>query len=239
MTKIALLLSLTTTVSAQEFEVASIRPAVEDHNFTINTENGRYLVHNIPLKRLVAIAWGVDGSEVIGGPAWIASDGWDITAKIPEESATRSQDCDSPRTFGTSRQTDCRPFLNKMIQNLLADRFKLRIHRETREASGYLLVVAKNGPKMIVAKPDEAEGFPGGNEGGNMHFKATNVRMEVLAQVLMGGGRLIVDKTGLTGGYDFELRWSAAEDPASDQPSIFTAVKEQLGDNILAFTRQG
>jgi hypothetical protein len=74
MKELGLLLVLTTGVMAQDFEVASIRPAVEDYNATVNAENGRYLVHNIALKRLIAIAWGVDGGEVIGGPNWISSD---------------------------------------------------------------------------------------------------------------------------------------------------------------------
>jgi uncharacterized protein (TIGR03435 family) len=228
--ELALLLALTAVVTAQEFDVASIRPAVEDHNATIDAENGRYLVHNIALKRLIALAWSVDGSEVIGGANWIASDHWDITAKIPDEYAMRSQDqCNAPRYFGPSGQMNCRQFLNRMIQNLLANRFRLAIHRETREVSGYALVVAKNGPKMAVAKPDEEASLPGGNQGGNMRLKATNVRMEVLAQVLSDGGRLVVDKTGLAGGYDFELHWALADDPTSDLPTIFTAVKEQLG----------
>lgn len=111
------------------------------------------------------------------------------------------------------------------IQNLLADRFRLTIHRETRGVSGYLLVVAKNGLKMTASKPDEGTSL----RGGNGHLEAANVRMEVLVHVLTGAGRLIVDKTGLTGGYDFELNWALADDQSSDQPSIFTAVKEQLG----------
>ncbi len=231
MKALALLLALANVVTAQEFEVASIRVAVEDHNATMNAENGRYLVHNIALKRLIAIAWGVDGSEVIGGPNWIGSDRWDITAKIPEEYATHPQDqCGAPRYFGPSGQMDCRQFLKKMMQNLLADRFRLAIHRETREVSGYALAMAKNGSKMAIAVPDKEARL----QGDNRHLKATNVRMEVLAQILSDAGRLVVDKTGLTGGYDFELNWALADDSSSDQPSLFAALPEQLGLKLEA-----
>jgi uncharacterized protein (TIGR03435 family) len=101
----------------------------------------------------------------------------------------------------------------------------LTIHRETREVSGYALVVGKNWSKMAVATPDKIARLQGGNE----HLKGTNVWMEVLAQVLTGGGRLVVDKAGLTAGYDFELNWAMADNSSSDLPSIFTALQEQLG----------
>ncbi len=213
MKETVLLFVLTTAVMAQEFEVAAIRPAVEDHNAFITAENDRYLVHNIALKRLIATAFGVDGSEVFGGPNWIATDHWEISAKIPSEYATRQQD----------------QFLKKMVQNLLADRFSLAVHREGREVSGYALVLAKNGPKMSVAKPDEETSLDGGNDGRTMSLKGKNVRMEALAQALAAGGRLVVDRTGLAGGYDFELNWAVADDSSSDVPSIFTAVQEELG----------
>jgi uncharacterized protein (TIGR03435 family) len=66
-------------------------------------------------------------------------------------------------------------------------------------------------------------------EGDNKRLKATDFRMDGLARILSAGGRLVVDKTGLTGGYDFELHWAMDDDSSSDQPSIYTAVQEQLG----------
>jgi uncharacterized protein (TIGR03435 family) len=210
--ELALLFALTAAVPAQEFEVAAVHPAVEDHNRIINAENGRYLVHNIALKRLIATAFGIDSIEVIGGPNWIGTDRWDINAKIPSEYGARPQG----------------QVLKTMVQNLLADRFRLIIHRETREVSGYALVVAKNGSKMAVAKPDEVARFQGGNDG-TQHLKATNIRMDALAQYLTGDGGLVVDRTGLTDGYDFDLNWTLADEPSSDLPSIFTALQEQVG----------
>jgi uncharacterized protein (TIGR03435 family) len=209
MKELALLFGLTAAIMAQEFEVASIHRAVEDFGANIHGDKGHYRVHNFTLKRLIAMAWGVDGSEVIGGPNWVGSDHWDITAKMPAEYATRPQD----------------QFLKKMIQNLLADRFRLTIHRETRQVSGFALVVAKNGPKMAVATPHEENQL----QGDNRYLKATDFTMEELAHILSVDGRLVVDKTGLTGGYDFEIHCAMDNDSSSDQPSIFTALQEQLG----------
>ena len=217
MKELALLIALTTVVTAQEFEVASIRPARQDDSAKVDGDKGYYVVHNLTLKRLITMAWGVDGRDVIGGPNWISSDHWDIAAKMPAEYATRQQD-----SFLNPQDQ----FLRRMLQNLLADRFRLAIHREARRADGFALVVAKSGTKMAAANRDEDDKL----EGGNRYLKGRNVTMMVLAKVLSDSGeRRVVDKTGLVGGYDFELHWAPDDDPASDDPSISTALKEQLG----------
>lgn len=201
---------------AQEFEVASVRPANDDGHHDSDSDPGRYLVHNLTLKRLIAYAWEVDEGEVFGGPGWADSQGWDINARIPAEYAKRTPD----------------QFL-KMIQNLLADRFQLVIHREPRRISGYALVVTKKGSKMTLAKPS---GNDSDFRSNNTHLLATNVTMQGFARRLSRDrdiGKAVDDETGLTGKFDFELNWAreqAKEDGSNDdRPSIFAALQEQLG----------
>lgn len=218
MGKFALLFAVVLTALAQEFDVASIHRAVDDGSVTVDGDKGYYRIHNYTLRMLIGMGWGVNARDVIGGPAWIGSDRWDISAKMPAEYAAM------PRGQFLNPQD---PFLKKMIQTLLADRFRLVIHREAREVSGLALVVAKNGPKMAAAaRPEEDDRL----QGGASYLKATNFTMKLLAQVLSGRGTLVVDKTGLAGGYDFDL----PNDTAGEKPSLATAVEEQLGLKLEA-----
>ena len=125
--------------------------------------------------------------------------------------------------------------LQQMLQSLLADRFQLKIHRETKEAPVYDLVVAKNGPKLKEVSSD-ADGPTGGLIGNSsgMHLTQSKGTMEQLARWLTGNGagRPVFDKTGLTGYYAYTLDWVRADrlpDPDSNIASIFSAVQEQLG----------
>ena len=212
-----MLFGLTAVAMAQEFEVVSIHRAVEDHSVKVDGDKGYYRIHNYTLKMLIGMGWGVNVREVIGGPNWIGLDHWDITAKMPAEYDTRPQE-----QFLSPQD----PFLKMMIQNLLADRFRLEVHRESREISGLALVVAKNGPRMAAAATPQGDDRL---QGGNSYLKATNFTMKALAQILSARGTLVVDKTELTGGYDFELRWAMPDNTSGEQPALATAVEEQLG----------
>ncbi len=199
-----------------EFEVASIRPARDDGDHDSETDKGFFRTHNLTLKRLIARAYAVDTRQIFGGPNWIDSDSYDITARIPAEFAQQT-----------------REKVPLMLQSLLADRFQLIIHREPRELSGYALVVAKKGPKMERAKPEETGSHADSN---NTHLTAKNVTMEAFANHLSRDiGKVVVDKTGLMGGFNFELDWiperlqSGPEPSVDDRPSIFTALEQQLG----------
>jgi uncharacterized protein (TIGR03435 family) len=214
----ALLLGAALIVSAQEFEVASIRPAKQDGNRDVDTYGSRFEAHNLTLKRLVGMAWDVDDSQVVGGPNWIDSESYDIKAAIPAGYAPPARD----------------QFL-RMLQNLLAERFRLAVHRELRQTSGYALIVTRSGSKMISGKPN---GQDGDFHSTSSHLKAANVTMEAFARRLSRNrdiGRTVVDKTGLTGRFDFDLDWAPAQltpaqsDPPDDRPGIFTALQEQLG----------
>jgi len=138
---------------------------------------------------------------------------------------------------------DQRRLLNQqMVQQLLADRFKLAVHRETKELPAYALVVAKSGPKLTATKDT---GGGKGTSSGDGHLTATGLTMARLAQTLTQIlsrelGRVVIDKTGIVGEYDLSLTWTpddrsaAAANTSKDTPdlpgpSIFTALQEQLG----------
>ncbi len=200
------------------FEVAAIRPAKDDGNHSSNSDKGLYRTHNLTLKELIARAYDVDISLVSGGPNWIDSDSYDITARIPEEFAEQTRDT-----------------LPQMIASLLAERFQLVVHREPKQVSGYALVLSKKGPKMEPAKPDEKGS---GTSTNNQHLKAHNLTMEGFARYLTRNREIampVVDKTGLTGAFNFELEWKPdqlqgkPEAAADDHPSIFTAMQQGLG----------
>lgn len=203
-----------------EFEVASVRPAKQDNSHKVQGDRDSFRAHNITLKRLIALAYyidiGEDLGEVLGGPKWAYSDGFDINAKIPDEFA-----------HGLPREK-----LGQMLQNLLAARFQLVIHREQRRESGYLLLVSKNGPKMERANADERSNL----DSRNTRATAKNITMKELARYLSDNIQIpVMDKSGLTGGFDFQLDWvperlDARPEASSDpRPSIFSALQEQLG----------
>ena len=147
---------------------------------------GRLVTVNTTLRMLVNYAYNVRDAQITGGSSWIDSDRFDIEAR-PESVATQDQ-------------------LRFMLQTLLADRFGLKIHKEPKEMNVYALTVAKGGPKLKQSeKPGDAP---------QMHMapgavSATGATMAQLVQPLSNFiGRTVVDKTGLTGKYDFELKWT-------------------------------
>lgn len=196
---------------------------------------GRCVLRDVSLKTLIQRAYDLRGPEagqrISGGPGWLDSTRFDVEAKaadpVPEAE------------------------LRRMLQSLLAERFQLKLHRENRDMPGYTLVIAKGGPKLKEAKPDEERKGLWQLGGGPLTGQAAS--MATLAQTLaMGLGRPISDGTGLTGAYDFTLTWTPDEreqgglqaalanlppdvvarlsrnrDP--NGPSLFTALQEQLG----------
>jgi bla regulator protein BlaR1 len=209
-------LAFAQTTKAPEFEVASIRPAIQDDHHSSNSDQGRFTTHNLTLKDLISLAYDVDAEFVSGGPNWADSDSFDINAKIPEELVLHM-------TVETEQQ---------MIQSLLASRFRLALHRETRQVDGYDLTVVKKGPKMEISASGDENSHINTN---NTHLTAKNVTMEGFAKYLSSSrdvGKLVVDKTGLAGRYNFTLDWAperVTDAHTDDRPSIFTALQEQLG----------
>jgi uncharacterized protein (TIGR03435 family) len=193
-------------------------PAFEAASIKLNTSGsgsggskgskGQVVFTNVPLRRLIQRAYSIQDFELVG-PDWMANVRFDIAAKYPADS--------------TAEQ---RPL---MLQTLLAQRFHLTIHRETKEMPAYALVVAKNGPKLEASKEDGNSTTT--NRG---RFEDTAVSMAGLAKQLAEQlEHPVVDKTGLTGVYTLKLEWTPDDQPAGSEPalgpSISTALQDQLG----------
>jgi bla regulator protein blaR1 len=205
------------------FEVASIKASKPGgHGTSLLTDPaGRFTAENATLRTIITFAFGVRGFQMSGGPSWLDSDRFDIVAK-PEGRSNPAQ-------------------LRQMVQSLLADRFKLKFHRETKEMRVLALVVGKNGPKLKPTKPeDDAARSNRGFQGGMGELTALGADMASLATRLSAiVGRPVIDRTALTGRFDFKLQWTpdhpvqmkSPDEPVADGehgPSIFTAV-QQLG----------
>jgi uncharacterized protein (TIGR03435 family) len=219
------------------FDVATIKPA--DPKAMGGSSgagpNGTFFSKNQPLKNAICNAYGVLIFQCVGGPAWLESDPYDIEAK--PDSATAEQ-------FLKLSWKEREPVQHRMQQALLADRLKLKAHFETREMPIFALVVAKGGLKMHEAQAGDtyADGLKRDNgkpfgKGvfmmtGNGSVRQQGLSLEDLVLNLPGmTGRLVEDKTGLTGVYDFTLHYSASDPPPPDstEPSLYTALEEQLG----------
>jgi uncharacterized protein (TIGR03435 family) len=197
------------------FEVASIKPNNSGSGrASSHVSNGEVILRNVPLRDCIEMAYQVNDAR-ISGPDWLATERFDIVAK--------------PRAGYPHDHEQYRP----MLQALLADRFKLVIHHESKMLSAFALVVSKMGPKL-------EKGDPGGAHvnGGNTHITGTGMSIVELADNLTGKvDRPVVDKTGLEGVYNLQLEWApeekggepAAKPDAPPGPSLFTAIQEQLG----------
>jgi uncharacterized protein (TIGR03435 family) len=206
-----------------QFEVASIKPAAPDAQgmWIRPSPGGRLTITNMSLKELIVFAWRVQPYQVSGGPQWIDSARFDIVAKS-ENNAT-----------GDERQF--------MLRSLLADRFQLVTHSETKELPIYALVLARKdgklGPNLTEAKeggctkPDftqpPAPPEPGKPPTLNCGQQMMSLRsltavaapisqiVPMLARML---GRTIIDKTGVTGKYDIRLEWTPDESQTATLP---------------------
>jgi len=206
------------TAAVPTFEAASVKPASpEATDFGVDTDPGLLRVEAQTLRDMVRVAYGVNDSQVVGGPKWANSDRFDITGRANGPAGGKE--------------------LLTMLQSLLADRFKLAFHRETKTAQGYALVVAKGGIKMQKSESTESN-----SSGGRGRIDAQGFSMHQFAERLTRVMRAPVeDATETPGRFNFTLTWSpddsstkplASDRPAIDDsnaPSIFTAIQEQLG----------
>jgi uncharacterized protein (TIGR03435 family) len=174
--------------------------------------------------------------RILGAPDWAVSQLFDIQAKVDETDVPEM----SKLVNDSSKEGDERR--RRMLQEFLAERFKLKVHRETREGTIYALVVAKDGPKLKPSTSDDPPKMVFGQ--GHLAVERTVIgaMAPFFAQEL---GSEVVDKTGLKGKYDFTLDWASDRGltaPGADTgtpsessgPSIFTAVQEQLGLKLEA-----
>jgi len=231
-----------------KFEVASIKPSDPSERGTIIqfAPGGRLVVKNAPLKSLVTLAYDVQDFQISGGPTWVSTARYDVTAKADAVTAE-----DDPHKIKTDEQREKFQQRQRMrIQALLADRFQLKIGRATKELPIYALKLAKNGPKLQESKEEDGNQFQGVRMSRPGDVTAGKVGMQFLTRILAHSvGRPVIDQTGLTGKYDFKLEWTpdqnqpggfggpgpgpdgALRPPPVDPngPSIFTAIEEQLG----------
>jgi uncharacterized protein (TIGR03435 family) len=215
-----------------EFEVASVKPDnVDQMNWRVVRPMGGGLVtRGITTRFLIGTAYDVKDFQIVGGPPWTGRETYSIDEKVGN-----SRKGPTLSVYPTKQQKEDDEW-HLRIESLLADRFQLRIHKETREEQVYFLVVAKNGPKFKESKFDESDLGKGMMPGLQMRphqLTGTSADIHLLAEELSRRlTRKVIDQTGLNGEYNFDLRWApdaAAGDSAPDGPSIFTAVQEQLG----------
>jgi uncharacterized protein (TIGR03435 family) len=223
------------SASAPAFEVASIRKNTSAGGRTLMDGAGdRFSVTNATLRMLILTAFELLDDQLVGGPGWINNDRFDVVAG---------------RGGAPFEQVPA------MLRTLLAERFKLRTHSETRDMPMYTLVTARSdgalGEHMKVADCDRknlSTGFPSASDKvlpcnvrfvGPGRLRGGGLRMRDLAAALTPiVGRIVLDRTGLPGRYDLELAWAsdqprrATDDipaPDPDGASLFTALQEQLG----------
>jgi uncharacterized protein (TIGR03435 family) len=219
------------TASAQlTFEVASIKPSAPDTpgTFLQPEPGGNLRMIGNTLKNLIAYAYGVREFTISGVPDWGNSNRFDIDARVGASPGTPQQ-------------------IPERLRALLAERFQLACHTESKMQDVYALVVAKNGPKLIEAKPGSGPMIR--RRGASITGEGVAIPMLVM-NLANSLERPVLDKTGLAGKYDFKLEWSldanknpaaiaatganspAAPDPTG--PSLFSACQEQLGLRLEA-----
>jgi uncharacterized protein (TIGR03435 family) len=237
-------LAAASVASAQSFsfEAASVKPARPDNpqgfQGVSRPPGGRFTAVNAPLRFLILYAYQLQGYQLIGAPEWIADQRYDIVARMDGD----------PPSIVTSGVDPIR----LAARALLADRFGLVVHRETRELDVYALTMARpGGPpgRGLKASPEDcavmaarakagppapdADGFPPficGQWLGRGRIQFAGYPLSVFANGLSQNvGRAVVDRTGLTGNWTFELTYAAEPGPDSDAPSLFTALQEELG----------
>lgn len=176
-----------------------------------NVAAGRCRATNASLRRIIGLAYDLPiftaEQYISGGPGWISSERYDIEAKAANPSASGAD-------------------LRLMLQSLLADRFKLRLHPENKVVAGYVLVISKGGLKL--RRPEE--------RGRSEKIIRVGIGASNTAELVMQlSSRLdapVVDKTNLTGEHDFFLTWESLYN--DDAPSIFTVLEEQLALKLVS-----
>jgi uncharacterized protein (TIGR03435 family) len=209
------------------FEVATIKPSKPDQPGKYFSVRGRnFTTGNTTLVDMLSFAYGVHKKQIIGLPEWADTDKFDLAGEP-----------DAPGAPSLKQW-------NSMMQKLLAERFKLTFHHDKKELSVYAITVAKTGSRLTPSQGDP-NGLPGNFFRGLGDMVNVNSTLQDFAGVMQAAvlDRPVVDQTGLTGRFDFMLKWTPDESqfsgmgvkvpPPSDKadapPSLYTAIQEQLG----------
>jgi uncharacterized protein (TIGR03435 family) len=234
---------LAATISAQtparippdlRFEVASLKPSnATGQGAGIRPAPGgqRYEAVNCPIKLMIQVACRIKADQITGGPNWLETDRFDMQAKAEKPSSADE--------------------LHIMLMNMLADRLQLKFHHEKKEMQMYALTVDKSGPKLTAHEAANA-GDPWIDQAEesflHVKMKATSSPMDYLAfRLSQFTDWPVVDLTNLHGGYDFSLNFTRelppefpqngkinGEDPDTSGPTLFAALKQQLGLELKA-----
>jgi uncharacterized protein (TIGR03435 family) len=215
------------------FEVVSVKPSKPGgRGGGIKPQPGgqEYKAENVPVKLMISLMYKIPFRQITGGPGWLDTDLYDVDAK-----ADHSYNLDD---------------LHVMFQNLLADEFKLKFHKEIKEGPVYALLLDKSGSKMKISDSDRFSDIPIQVQGGPFGvINGKRVPMQYLSwwlgnTVLQRDERPVIDKTGLDKFYDFTLSFAPELPPDFpkenlppgflDRPSIFDALKQQLGLKLEA-----
>lgn len=239
------------------FEAASIKPSDPNAGTLVGIRRqpgGRFNTYNTPVRVLITFAYQIQGYQLVGEPDWVGKTRYDIVAKFEGD----------PPSVRPGTGAD---HMMLATRSLLAERFKLKVHRETRELDIYALMVARAdgrlgpqlktaadncSPEAIAARRGSPPPAPGTGPVCGIQWSAGRVRfggypLSLFATSVSGQvGRAVVDRTGLAGNWDFDMKYAApppqgplpqgVELPPTDPdaPDLFTAVREQLGLKLEA-----
>jgi uncharacterized protein (TIGR03435 family) len=200
------------------FDVAAIKESDTTGAVGIRSyPGGRFVTSNASLRLLITWTYDIGDERLVGAPGWLDSARFDIVAKTPNQDATLDE-------------------LHSMMRSLLADRFKLRVHTETKTLPIYTMVVDKDGPKVHVLAEAVAMNHDPFKMTGAGRLMGTSVTTGMLAKVLTNQlGHYVQDGTGFKGFFDFTLEWRPdSAGPEDTRTSMFTAIREQLGFRLNA-----
>lgn len=203
------------------FLVVTIKPSDPNAAPKSLPTGGRHISFaDASVSTLIMLAYRIHPKQIVGGPDWISSDHYDISG-VPDVPGVPSL-----------------PQMQEMVQKLLADRLHLAFHREIREMPVYAITVAKGGPSLKAADSKEPVNTGETINAGRRTLRFTNMSMsDFVLNMNFYEDRPIIDQTSLPGRYDFTLKWTydlSKEGESDAPPSIFTAIREQLGLNMTA-----
>jgi uncharacterized protein (TIGR03435 family) len=215
-------------IRAQEpalaFEAASVKPRDPSIRFLdFRIVGGRLVSTNYSLKNLIAPAYNIPQYNMVGGPSWLAEDKFNIEATAGRDDVTRDQ-------------------VLAMLRTLLEERFKLKVHRETKDGDVYVLLQAKGGHKMKPPADNTRRPLiimhrntPVDQVGVSYTEEGRNATLPQLTQRLSGILHAPVsDQTGITGNYDFVLDHRTLDAPLDVGPSVFESIQSELGLKLEA-----
>jgi uncharacterized protein (TIGR03435 family) len=203
------------TALQPEFEVVSIhmvdpRAAEDPSRSSLSSfPTNLFTVKSVPLTFLIQFAYNIESPAYISAmPGWMESQEYDVSAKVEGDQQLSLEQ------------------MRPMLRRLLEQRFHLVVHRETKMASGFELIIAKGGPRLQASKDNSKPSAQILSD----RLEVRHMDAEHIASVLAHrAGEPVVDRTGLTGTFDFTLSYAPTNDPNSSLPEFFTALREQLG----------